>query len=67
MRVKGKEKKTSSLRQNFVRSGLVEILTSNLLVPAEIEVAVTKKKGENQSMTKKSLQNIKEYNWEEYT
>lgn len=53
MRVKGKKKKMSSLRQNFVRSGLVEILTSNLLVPAEIEVAVTKKKGENQSMTKK--------------
>lgn len=61
-----RKKKTSSLRQNFVRSGLVEILTSNLLVPAEIEVAVTKKKGENQSMTKKSVQSIKEYNWEEY-
>lgn len=48
------QKKKSSLRQNFVKSDLVEILTNNLLVPAEIEVAVTKKKGENQSMTKKS-------------
>lgn len=52
MRVKIKKK--SSLRQNFVKSDLVEILTNNLLVPAEIEVAVTKKKGENQSMTKNS-------------
>lgn len=36
-----------------MKSDSVEILTNNLLVPAEIEVAVTKKKGENQSMSKK--------------
>lgn len=47
--------KNSSLRQNFVKSDSVEILTNNLLVPAEIEVAVTKKKGENQSIPKMSV------------
>lgn len=42
-----------------MKSDLVEILTNNLLVPVEIEVAVTKKKGENRSMTKKSEYKIK--------
>lgn len=58
--------KKSSLRQNFVKFDSVEILTNNLLVPAEIEVAETKKKGENQSMPKKvSIKYKREYNWEE--
>lgn len=56
----GGKKNRSSLRQNFVKSDLVEILTNNLLVPAEIEVAVTKnKRGKVINDKKFRLQNKK--------